>query len=271
MATLTRVAKENGKTLPKGRMTAYKQNDRGRIKDLFTPQYRRTTLLLLFIWFANAFSYYGIVLLTTEMFQSGDSCGATQGVKIEPSCSLECKSLTSADYKDLLWTTLAEFPGLLVIVLAVDRIGRRQSLALCFFMFSLCILPLYACIGRVSLTVFIFIARAFISGGFQVAFVYTPEVFPTENRALAMGTCSAMARIGSLITPFVAQVMLRTSVYLTLSMYCGCCLLAGVASLILPIETLGRGLQESGLDQETGGQTTSTAHPQDRRQINPGE
>lgn len=32
------------------------------------------------------------------------------------------------------------------------------------------------------------------------------QVFPTENRALAMGTCSAMARIGSLITPFVSQV-----------------------------------------------------------------
>lgn len=36
---------------------------------------------------------------------------ATVAAKIEPSCSLECKYLTSDDYKDLLWTTLAEFPG----------------------------------------------------------------------------------------------------------------------------------------------------------------
>lgn len=259
MATLTRVARDNGKVMPQGKLIAYEQSDRGRIKDLFAPQYWRTTLLLWFIWFANAFSYFGIVLLTTEMYQSGDSCGATQGAKIEPNCSLECKYLTSADYKDLLWTTLAEFPGLLVILLAIDRIGRKMSMALCFFMFSLCILPLYACIGRIALTIFIFIARAFISGGYQVAFVYTPEVFPTENRALAMGTCSAMARVGALITPFVAQVMLRRSVYLTLSMYCVCSLLAGIASLILPIETLGRCLQESGLHQEARGQTTTTA------------
>nr|XP_029138060.1 synaptic vesicle 2-related protein-like [Labrus bergylta] len=245
MATFTRMAKENGKAMPKGKLTDYKQIGRGRIKDLFSPQYWRTTLLLWFIWFSNAFSYYGIVLLTTELFQAGDSCGSTQGAKVEPSCSLECKLLTSADYKDLLWTTLAEFPGLLVILLVVDRIGRKKSMTLCFFMFSLCILPLYACIGRIALTIFIFIARAFISGGYQVAFVYTPEVFPTENRALAMGTCSAMARLGALITPFVAQVMLRKSVYLTLSMYCGCCLLAGITALILPIETLGRSLQES--------------------------
>ncbi|XP_071321888.1 synaptic vesicle 2-related protein-like [Trachinotus anak] len=258
MRTLECIAKDNGKVLPQGRLIAYKQTDRGQIKDLFTPQYMRTTLLLWFIWFANAFSYYGIILLTTEMFQAGDSCGATQGAKIEPSCSLECKYLTSADYKDLLWTTLAEFPGLLVVLLAVECIGRKKSMAMCFFVFSLCIVPSYFCIGRTALTVLIFIGRAFISGGFQVVFVYTPEVFPTENRASAMGTSSAMGRLGALITPFVAQVMLRASVYLTLSVYCGCCVLAGIASLMLPIETLGRGLQESSRDQDAEGQATTT-------------
>uniref|UniRef100_A0AAQ5X4X1 Major facilitator superfamily (MFS) profile domain-containing protein n=1 Tax=Amphiprion ocellaris TaxID=80972 RepID=A0AAQ5X4X1_AMPOC len=257
METLTRVAKENGKTMPQGRMIS----DRGQIKDLFAAQYWRTTLPLWFIWFAYAFSYYGIVLLTTELFQAGDS--STQGAKIEPTCSLECKYLTSADYKDLLWTTLAEFPGLLVILLAVDHIGRKRSMALCFFMFSLCILPLFACIERTALTILIFVARAFISGGYQVVFVYTPEVFPTGSRALAMGTSSAMARVGALITPFVAQVMLRTSVYLTLSVYCGVAVLAGVASLILPIETLGRSLQESGKEEgkERKGKNTVTSRP----------
>uniref|UniRef100_A0AAX7V7R7 Major facilitator superfamily (MFS) profile domain-containing protein n=1 Tax=Astatotilapia calliptera TaxID=8154 RepID=A0AAX7V7R7_ASTCA len=263
MATLTRIAKENGKTLPQGRLIAYNQNERGRFKDLFAPQYWKTTLLLWFIWFSNAFSYYGIILLTTELFQAGDLC-ASMFTASFPDCSLECRYLTSADYKDLLWTTLAEFPGFLVVLLLVDYIGRKKSMALCFLMFSLCILPLYACIGRyVSLTIFIFIARAFISGGYQVVFVYTPEVFPTENRALAMGTSSAMARLGALITPFVAQVLLRTSVYLTLSVYCSCSLLAGVASWLLPIETLGRNLQESSLDQETAGQTTSTTRESD--------
>lgn len=37
-------------------------------------------------------------------------------------------------------------------------------------------------------------------------FSFFHQVFPTENRALAMGTCSAMAKVGALITPFVAQV-----------------------------------------------------------------
>ncbi|XP_016894270.1 synaptic vesicle 2-related protein [Cynoglossus semilaevis] len=252
MRTLNLIAKQNGKVLPQGKLVAHKQDKRGRISDLFTPQYRMTTILLWFIWFANAFSYYGVILLTTEMFQAGDSCGATQGSKAEHICSLECKYLTTDDYKDLLWTTLAEFPGLLVIIFAVEYIGRKKSLALCFFMFSLFLLPLYACIGRTALTVFIFISRAFISGGYQIVFLYTPEVFPTENRAIAIGTASTMARLGALITPFVAQVMLRASVYWTLAFYCGCSILAGVASLILPIETLGRSLQETTGHLEAG-------------------
>uniref|UniRef100_A0A8C2ADE2 Synaptic vesicle 2-related protein n=1 Tax=Cyprinus carpio TaxID=7962 RepID=A0A8C2ADE2_CYPCA len=240
--TLKRIATENNVPMPLGKLIAARQEDRGKIQDLFSPHFRLTTILLWFIWFSNAFSYYGVVLLTTALFQEGGACGSD---KMEPGCSLECKYLNSDDYKDLLWTTLSEFPGLLVTLWAIDRLGRRMTMALCFFVFSLCIVPLYACVGRTSLTVFIFIARAFIAGGFQAAYVYTPEVYPTATRALGLGTSSGMARVGALITPFVAQVMLESSVYLTLSVYCCCCLLAAIASCALPIETTGRGLQES--------------------------
>ncbi|XP_063050292.1 synaptic vesicle 2-related protein [Engraulis encrasicolus] len=242
--TLKRIAKENNVPMPLGKLIAARQEERGKIRDLFSPDLRLTTILLWFIWFSNAFSYYGLVLLTTELFQEGDTCGELRASK-EAVCSLECKYLNSDDYKDLLWTTLSEFPGLLVTLWAIDRIGRRKTMALCFITFAICILLLYACVGRTYLTVLIFIARAFIAGGFQAAYVYTPEVYPTATRALGLGTSSGMARVGALITPFVAQVMLQSSLYLTLSVYCCCCLLAAVAACQLPIETTGRGLQES--------------------------
>lgn len=37
----------------------------------------------------------------------------------------------------------------------------------------------------------------------------TPQVYPTATRALGLGTSSGMARVGALITPFVAQVKLK--------------------------------------------------------------
>uniref|UniRef100_A0A803Y4V3 Synaptic vesicle 2-related protein n=1 Tax=Meleagris gallopavo TaxID=9103 RepID=A0A803Y4V3_MELGA len=245
IATLKRIATENGAPMPLGKLIISRQEDRGKMRDLFTPHFRWTTLLLWFIWFSNAFSYYGLVLLTTEFFQAGDVCISSRRKEVKAKCSLTCEYLTEEDYTDLLWTTLSEFPGVLVTLWIIDRIGRKKTMALSFFVFSFCSLLLFLCVGRNVLTVLLFIARAFISGGFQAAYVYTPEVYPTATRALGLGTCSGMARVGALITPFIAQVMLESSVYLTLAVYSGCCLLAAVASFFLPIETKGRGLQES--------------------------
>jgi hypothetical protein len=56
------------------------------------------------------------------------------------------------------------------------------------------------------LTVMLFVARGIISGVFQAAYVYTPEVYPTYLRSVGIGVCSGMARLGAMITPFVAQV-----------------------------------------------------------------
>ncbi|XP_032899641.1 synaptic vesicle 2-related protein [Amblyraja radiata] len=260
LATLKRIATENGAPMPLGKLIVARQEERGRIQDLFTPEFRMTTILLWFIWFSNAFSYYGLVLLTTELFQEGDVCGmAASERKPEGRCSLECKYLNATDYTDLLWTTLSEFPGVLITLWIIDRIGRKKTMAVSFLMFSFFALLLFACVGRFTLTVFLFIARAFISGGFQAAYVYTPEVYPTATRALGLGTCSGMARVGALITPFIAQVMLESSIYLTLSVYSGCCLLAALASCFLPIETMGRGLQESS-QQEWGQEMVGRTH-----------
>lgn len=45
---------------------------------------------------------------------------------------------------------------------------------------------------------------------------------------------------------------------MTLSVYIACSLLASIACLLLPLETMGRGLQESVYDGEAGLQTTTT-------------
>ena len=51
---------------------------------------------------------------------------------------------------------------------------------------------------RTVLIFFLFVARCFISGAFQAAYVYTPEYYPTVMRAIGLGTCSGMARIGKI-------------------------------------------------------------------------
>lgn len=117
-------------------------------------------------------------------------------------------------------------------------------MAMEFFAFSLCTLLLMViCISnRTLLTLILFVARAIISGVFQAAYVYTPEVYPTYLRAVGVGVCSGMARFGAMVTPFVAQVVVQKSLNAAVGLYGSISLLAMAASLVLPIETKGRAM-----------------------------
>ncbi|XP_065312684.1 synaptic vesicle 2-related protein-like isoform X2 [Gordionus sp. m RMFG-2023] len=164
---IERIAKENKRPLPIGTLvgdddvvdqnptenpstfsdtTNLLDNHRGRFKDLFATDIRRTTFLLWIIWMVNAFSYYGIVLMTTELFESGDKCHGGSGKQLsQPSCLLDCHPLQRSDYVDLLWTTLAEFPGLFLTVFIIESLGRKITIAIEFFAFSIFVFLLNIC------------------------------------------------------------------------------------------------------------------------------
>ena len=247
--TLKRIATDNKKPMPLGKLICNKQEKRGRLQDLFAnKQQAKTTILLWIIWFNCAFSYYGLVLLTTELFQvqdTTDQCFRSIGNSSAIDCNLQCRTLTTKDYTDLLWTTLAEFPGIFITLAIIEFLGRKITMAVDMIGFTLFSFLLIICTSRSVLIFFLFAARAFISGAFQAAYVYTPEVYPTNIRAVGLGSCSGLARVGAIITPFVAQVMLEYSEPLAVSIYAVVSLAAAVASLMLPIETKGRSMRES--------------------------
>ncbi|XP_072163901.1 synaptic vesicle 2-related protein-like [Diadema setosum] len=251
---LKSVALSNNKPMPLGKLKCEDTQKRGSYQDLFSSrELGITTALLLFIWFANAFSYYGLVLLSTELFAYGDSCSGfgKSDTGDDFNCFDECKTLTKGDYVSLLWTTMAEFPGLIITFIFIEVLGRKKTMAIEFACFSVFAFLLFLCTTRTVLTIFLFVARAFISGGFQATYVYTPEVYPTAMRAVGLGSCSAAARIGAIITPFVAQVLLPISKNLTVGVYGAVCLVAALACLLLPIETKGRAMQSSANSQSS--------------------
>lgn len=96
--------------------------------------------------------------------------------------------------------------------------------------------------SRTTLTVILFLARGIIAGLFQAAYVYTPEVYPTALRSVGVGGCSALARMGAMATPYVAQVLLQSSVWSAVCVYGAFAVCASVACLLLPYETRGSDL-----------------------------
>ena len=81
----------------------------------------------------------------------------------------------------------------------------------CIFFFSVCVT------NRALTAFFLFVIRAFASGVFQAVYVYTPEVYPTKIRGLALGLCTSSARIGAILTPYAAQVCYIVHIDLVIS------------------------------------------------------
>ena len=45
------------------------------------------------------------------------------------------------------------------------------------------------------------------SGAFSLAYVYTAELYPDSLRALGVGVASATGRVGSILAPFIADLV----------------------------------------------------------------
>ena len=125
-----------------------------------------------------SFIYYGVVLMTTELFETPGShgvCTPDGGLKVQ--CSAQCRQLDRLDYTHLLWTTLAEFPGIMLTVLLVDKIGRRKTMMAELLLLCISLCFLFKCsLDRVFITIILFFIRGLASGVFQAAYVYTAEV-----------------------------------------------------------------------------------------------
>ena len=88
--------------------------------------------------------------------------------------------------------------------------------------------------------ILIFMGRCILSSCVQSLYIYTLEYYPTRIRALGLGSCSSFSRIGALTSPFAAQLLFKAAPHVCLSIFAIVSLVAGIATLMLPIETKGR-------------------------------
>ncbi|XP_065682957.1 synaptic vesicle 2-related protein isoform X2 [Hydra vulgaris] len=244
---LQKMAKMNGKTLPPGSLAKVEYNvNQGKIFELFLPKWRWTTVNLMFIWFVLSFSYYGIALLSTEIFQTNiNGCNPHY---ISNFTKTVCVRLTNKDYVDFMWTCLAEFPGLIVAIFFTELCSRRMAIVTMLGGSAFSFLLLSICSSRTITLIILFGARGLCTGAFQIVYVYTPEVYPTNVRAVGLGFCSMLSKVGAVITPFVAQVLIWKSFFWVIGVYTSSLLFAAIFAFLLNIETKGKLLMNSTFD-----------------------
>lgn len=284
-ATLTRMARANGRTggakaLPKGllvgpvmasvarhegsggceRFTRAAGKPFQRIARLFERGQRKQTLMLWFIFFAVAFSYYGVVLLTTEVHVDSSAArddgrkGGSRGGADEMACTAhDSPDLDYGAYRDIFVSSTAELPGLVLAALSVDVMGRRNSLSASM---ALNVVPLLVLLGYASFpiwleTLALFLSRAASMWAFTVLYIYAPETVNTSVRATAMGMGNAVARLGGMLCPLFAVEMVESGRMTgAIAFFAALAFTTSGVAYWLPIETAGKKLDQVQEDRE---------------------
>ncbi|MGO4500323.1 MFS transporter [Paenibacillus sp. 2RAB27] len=170
-------------------------NHRGRpikLGVLFTT-YRRETIALWAVWFAIAFSYYGMFLwLPSVLVDKGFSM--------------------IQSFRYVLLMTLAQLPGYFTAAYVVEKWGRKRTLTV-FLVLSGVMSVGFGLSNSISMLLLTGSLLSFFNlGAWGALYAYTPENYPTEIRAVGTGFAASFGRIGSVIAPFLVGAMVQTDI-----------------------------------------------------------
>ncbi|GFY51774.1 synaptic vesicle 2-related protein [Trichonephila inaurata madagascariensis] len=247
--TLQKLSNMNGVDLPSGRLLHVKtQEKRGDLKYLLCKEYRITSLLLWYIWFASAFSAYGVFFVSPVIIQNG-FLGTTDNSTLENSFEdsshvIPCLKFTNQNFIDLLWTSAAEFPGLLVFTFLAEKCRRKVLVSGSCIISGILLLLLLLRTQKIVILLILFASRGIMISVLQLVYIVTLEAYPTTFRSIGIGCGNFFSKIGGITIPYVAQVLVIENPTAAMGLISGIIFLAGIAAVFLPFETKGARMKE---------------------------
>ncbi len=161
--------------------SAAKEQDERKLSfwNLFGKTYLKQTLAILSAWISSVVAYYAIALNATTL--AGDPL------------------------LNFALSSLADVPSSIYVLAAVDMLGRRVGLALPLCILSACCVTMAFVskeYSKIILTMFL-VGKFSSSCALNVVWLFTAELYPTNLRVQAVGTCSLISRIFGALAPFV--------------------------------------------------------------------
>ncbi|XP_070699277.1 organic cation/carnitine transporter 2-like [Pempheris klunzingeri] len=159
--------------------------------------------------------------------------------------SLNTSNLHGNSYFNCFLSALVEMPAYALSWMMFRWCSRRLSLFSTLFMGGLFLLFIQLIpANMISLAITLEMMGKFsVTTAFAIVYAYTAELYPTTLRNTAVGTCSMVSRIGSIIAPYF--IYLRSySISLPYILMGSLTVLAGLLSLLLP-ESYGMPLPDT--------------------------
>ncbi|XP_054451512.1 solute carrier family 22 member 2 [Pteronotus mesoamericanus] len=226
LRVLKQISRKNGKPMPASLQSLSPDEEVSEklnpsFLDLVrTPQIRKHTLILMYNWFTNSALYQGLIM---HVSLAGNNI-----------------------YLDFFWSALVEFPAAFIIILTIDRVGRRLPWAVANVVAgAACLASVFipedlqwlrvtvTCLGRMGITV-----------AFEILCLVSTELYPTFIRNLGVLVSSSMCDIGGIIAPFLVYRLTDIWHELPLVLFAVFGLTSGALVLLLP-ETRGKALPET--------------------------
>ncbi|MFZ3556332.1 MFS transporter [Streptomyces sp. BH055] len=218
-----------GRPLPEPGPTPDAQVARGRLRDLFTGRYLRRTAVLSALWFAAYYVNYGIASWLPSLYTKNFGLDLT----------------TSLSY-----TMLGNVTGLLgtfVVAMLIDRIGRRPALVagLAGAAIALGVLAIAGVTSGLQVALFASCTTFFVYAINASLYLYSPELYPTANRATGAAFGGLWNRLGVILGPIVVGAILGSGggLGLVFAQLAGMAVVGAVIALFA-VETKGKTLEE---------------------------
>lgn len=197
-----------------------KQSAMQRLKELWSKQYAKRTLMLWIVWFMVVFSYYGMFLwLPSVLVIKGFSM------------------IHSFGY--VLLMTLAQLPGYFTAAWLIERLGRKFVLSTYLLGTALSALAFGNAETLTALLIFGALLSFFNLGAWGALYAYSPEQYPTSIRATGAGAAAAVGRIGGIFGPLLVGSLLGAGYGfgIIFGIFCGSIIIGILAVIFLGTET----------------------------------
>jgi MFS family permease len=182
---------------------------------------RANFLVCCFLWFAMAFTYYGISMglkqNKKEIFTSGYVVYGAEGISY---------MITG-------------------IMISTAFFGRVGSIKIMMFIAAASTCA-YFFVRKFEMELYdnicLFLARFGITGIYSIMYTYSTEIYPTTIRAKGLGVNTLFARFAAILVPIVVELFNPFLMYTTV------CLIAFLLSFFLP-ETYGKEMEDEILEE----------------------
>jgi putative MFS transporter len=220
--------KSSGQPLPAPQPIVLRGQQTASWSDLFGPLYLRRTLVVWVIWFATYFFNYGLVVWLPTIYLTV--------FKLPLQQSLQYGLITQA----------VGFFGALTCALTIDHVGRRPWFAFAFAVNAIALGALFILGPDSPQRVLTLVSSGyfFVSVLSIGVYVYTPELYPTRSRAIAVGTATAWLRFASILGPFIVGAIVGYGLGNVFLLFAAVAVVGAIVTGLFAVETKGRVLED---------------------------